>query len=80
MKKTLNDFYSKCGAAIGSMTQAIKAQKALAESAIPAEVQKSSSKLGRGCVYGVSFFCAQRENVENIFARYGIKVREWVRE
>ena len=75
----MNEFYSKCSAEIGSMTQAIKAQRALADSAIPAEVIKNTSKMGRGCVYGLSFSCAQRENVENIFGRYGIRVREWTR-
>ena len=75
----MNDFYNRCGAEIGSMTQAIRAQRALADSAIPADVQKIASKAGRGCVYGLSFSCAQLENVENIFDRQGIKVREWTR-
>lgn len=80
MKNTLNDFYSKCRVELGTMTQSIKAQRALADSSIPAEVIKSSSLSGRGCAYGLSFSCAQRENVENIFKKYGIKVREWTAE
>lgn len=77
----MNDFYSVCIAEIGSMTQAMRAQRALADAAIPTTVIKSnSSKNSRGCVYGVSFSCSQRENAENIFESARVKVRRWKTE
>ncbi len=77
----MNDFYGECIAEIGSMTQAMKAQRVLAEAAIPTTVIKSSSsKNGRGCVYGVSFLCAHTENVQNVLTRAGVKVRRWKNE
>ena len=77
----MNGFYGECIAEVGSMTQAMKAQRVLAEAAIPTTVIKSSSsKNSRGCVYGVSFLCAQKENVENVLVRAGIKVRRWKNE
>ena len=73
----MNNFYS-CIAEIGSMTSAMRAQSALAEAAIPTTVVKTNSeKSGRGCAYGVSFDCAQIENVKNVLAKVGIKVRRW---
>ncbi len=74
----MNNSYSECIAEIGSMTQAMRAQKALAEAVIPATVVKTdSSKNEKGCAYGVSFPCAYRDNVENIFARSRVRVRRW---
>ena len=68
----------ECSAAIGSMTQAQKAQRALAEAAIPATVVKweSSSRL-LGCVYGVRFACAQTNNVRTVLASARISVKQW---
>ncbi len=77
----MNGFYSECIAEIGSMTQAMRAQRALASDAIPTTVIKSNStNSGRGCAYGVSFACAQGENVRNALARAGVKVRRWKNE
>ena len=74
----MNGFYSECIAEIGSMTQAMRAQRALAESAIPTTVIKSNSaKNSKGCAYGVSFSCAQGENVQSVLERAGVKVRRW---
>ena len=74
----MNDFYSECVAEIGSMTQAMKAQRVLAEIAVPTTVIKSNSAENRrGCAYGISFDCAQRENVENALVRAGVRVRQW---
>ena len=72
----MNDFNSECVAEIGSMTQAMRAQRVLAEIAVPTTVIKSNS-FGdrRGCAYGVSFDCAQNENVESALQRAGVKVR-----
>ena len=74
----MNGFYSECVVEIGSMTQAMKAQRALAEVAIPTTVVKSNSvKSSRGCAYALSFDCAQTENVQNALITAGIKVRRW---
>ena len=74
----MNVFYSECIAEIGSMTQALKAQRILSESAIPTTVVKSNSaKSGRGCAYGISFNCVQSENVQNALTSAGVKVRRW---
>ena len=77
----MNGFYSECIAEIGSMTQAMKAQSILANSAIQSTVIKgNSAKNGRGCAYGISFSCAQGENVRNALTRAGVKVRRWKEE
>ena len=70
--------YGECSAAIGSVTQAQKAQAALAAAAIPTSVVKweGSSRL-RGCVYGVRFSCLQRRNVESVLASARIAVKQW---
>lgn len=73
----MNESYGTCVAEFGSMTQAMRAQKALATLAIPSTVQKTQSSSGRGCAYGLSVSCAQRENAEMVFAREGVRVREW---
>ena len=73
MRMTAND----CSAAIGSMTQAMKAQKALANAAIPSTVIKSDSSLRRGCVYGLSFSCEQEKNVRVVLGSARITVKEW---
>lgn len=75
----MNDFYSECVAEIGSMTQSMRAQRILAESAIPTTVIKTNSSSNRGCVYGLSFICAQGENVEHILMSAGVKVRRWTK-
>ena len=68
----------ECSAAIGSVTQAQKAQRALAEAAIPTTVVKweNSSRL-LGCVYGVRFACAQANNVRTVLASARISVKQW---
>ena len=77
----MNGFYSECIAEIGSMTYAMKAQRVLSEVAIPTTVIKSnSSKNSKGCAYGISFACAQRENIENVLLNAGVKVRRWKKE
>ena len=68
-----------CSAAIGSLTQAMKAQKALGEAAIPTTVIKyDSSRAGsKGCIYGIDFSCAQTKNVQTVLSRERIKVKQW---
>ena len=77
----MNGFYRECIAEIGSMTQAMKAQRVLADAAIPTTVIKSnSSKNSKGCAYGLSFVCAQNENVKNVLSSAGVRVRRWKNE
>ena len=71
-----NSQNKQCVAVIGSMTQAMRAQKALAMAAIRSEVIKAdSSKTGRGCAYGVSYSCLQEQNVNNVLKNSGIRIR-----
>lgn len=71
----------ECIAEIGSMTQAMRAQNALAEMAIPSTIVKTnSSKSNKGCAYGISLDCNQMENAENVFDRTKVRVRRWKSE
>lgn len=72
------EYTGECSAAIGSVTQAMKAQRALAQAAIPATVVKweASSRL-RGCTYGVRFSCLQQKNVQTVLASARIAVKQW---
>lgn len=77
----MNYNFGECIAEIGSMTQVMKAQKSLAELAIPSTIIKTnSSKTNGGCAYGLSLDCAQKENAQNIFEKSRIKVRRWKSE
>ena len=71
-------YMRECSAALGSVTQAMKAQSLLAAASIPSTVMKweASSRL-RGCVYGVQFSCQQRNNVEAALASARISVKQW---
>ena len=65
-----------CAAIIGSITYASKAQKLLIDNAIPASIGKVSGK--SGCAYGVYFSCAHMGNVQTLFQKNGIRVREYL--
>ena len=70
--------YTACTAVIGSMTLAMKAQKALAAEAIPSTVVKTEERRGtKGCVYGINYACAYNDNVRRILESAKISVREW---
>lgn len=73
MRMTAQD----CSVAIGSTTQAMKAQRILAEAAIPSTVIKSDSSSRRGCIYGLAFSCLQERNVKFVLDSAGIRVKEW---
>ena len=64
-----------CTALLGSVTLAMKAQSALAAAAIPASIIKNETP--RGCVYGISFSCAQSNNVRAVFSHERIRVKQW---
>ena len=64
-----------CTAVIGSVTGAMRAQSALAKAAIPTNVIKEETP--RGCVYSLSFSCAQTNNIRTVLEHERIRVREW---
>ena len=67
-----------CIAVIGSMTQAMRAQKVLANAAIRVDIIKADSSLTkRGCAYAISYSCLQDGNVRNILKASGIRVRSY---
>lgn len=72
----MHDHHSDCTAVIGSVTQTMRAQRVLANAAIPTEVIKADSAVtGRGCAYALSYSCVQDGNVRTILHRAGIRVR-----
>ena len=69
-----------CRVTVGSITYAVKAQKALATAAIYSETVKlDSGNFGKGCTYGLEFPCAQREGVRTVLQSAGIKARDFTR-
>ena len=73
----IRDSY-ECSAEIGSVTEALKAQRALAASAIPSEIiKKEGTSRRRGCVFGIGFSCAQQKNVRAVLSAARITPRAW---
>ena len=67
-----------CSAEMGSVTQAMKAQKALAAAAIPSTViKKESSSRSKGCVYGIEISCSQLRNARAVLEAANISARAW---
>lgn len=66
-----------CSAELGSVTNAMKAQKALAAAAIPSAVVKTESSSRRGCAYGIRFSCNQFNNVRTVLSAARISVKQW---
>jgi len=65
-------------AVIGSVTQAMRAQRVLNGAAILCDVIKADSAKGsRGCVYALSYDCVQNANVRRILERAGIRPRDF---
>ena len=71
----MKGFFNECTAEIGSVTQAMRAQDALGAAAIPAKVIKTQSSSRRGCIYGVSYSCAQEKNVRTVLENARIPVK-----
>lgn len=69
--------YNTCSAELGSVTIAMKAQSVLSKYAIPSNVIKNEGNHVHGCVYGLSFDCVQKVNVQNLLDAAGIKVKNW---
>lgn len=69
----------KYKAVLGSTTQALRAQKALAAASIPSEVVKTGSGASHhGCVYGIEFDAMQYKNVRMILSSARINVKEYI--
>lgn len=69
----------QCTAAMGSLTYAIKAQRALAEGGITCEIVKlDSSMTRRGCAYGVTFSCEEQRAVRAVLSKEKITVTGYV--
>ncbi len=74
----MKELSRNCFAELGSVTYAMKAQKALSAAAIPSTVVKSeSSSSRRGCTYGIRFSCLQENNVRMVLAAARIPVKQW---
>ena len=70
---------SYCVGAMGSMTSALKATRALAANGVLAEVVGlSAGETKRGCAYGVSFDCRALDLVRSIFKKSGISVSQYL--
>ncbi|MBE6588567.1 MAG: DUF3343 domain-containing protein [Ruminococcaceae bacterium] len=68
-----------CACIIGSMTETLRAQRALAREAILADTVKADSgKSRRGCAYALSFSCTQQKNVQRILEKNGIRVKAYM--
>lgn len=63
-----------CTIVTGSITSAMKAQKALNASAIQSTVVKLDSKITKhGCAYGLEINCAQQSNARLVLTNAKIK-------
>ncbi len=69
--------YRRCTAEIGSISGAMRAQKALAAAAIPSQVIKLDSSSRHGCAYGLSFSCEQMKNIQYVLDTARISVKQW---
>ncbi len=68
-------------AIIGSVTQAMRAQKILSNAAIRADVVKTEGKRAHaGCIYAIAFAPSQENNVRTVLSNAGVRVREFVSE
>ena len=70
----------RCIGALGSMTNALKASRALASRGIFAEViGLSANETRRGCAFGVSFDCQALEQVRSTLKSAGITVTQYLK-
>ena len=68
-----------CIAALKSMTQAIKAKKALEDNYIDAEIVKLEPNMTKkGCAYGVSFNCVNFDSAIIAFKKWSVKYTELI--
>lgn len=68
-------------AAIGSMTAAIKAQRALTAAGISVEiVSLSPGETRRGCAYGIEYPLSQESQIRNALRAARISVSQYLRK
>ncbi len=68
-----------CTAVLGTMTNALQAQRVLANAAIHSSVTKiSSSMSAKGCAYGITYPCAQERHVRAILSHANITVKKYM--
>ncbi len=68
-----------CAGAIGSITAAVKASRALAQHGIFAEViALSANETKRGCAYGISFDCDAIDAVRNALKKADVSVTQYL--
>lgn len=69
----------ECTAVLGTMTNALQAQRALANATIYASVIKiSSSQSAKGCTYGISYPCSQDHHVRMVLSNADIHVKKYM--
>ena len=67
-----------CAAGIGSMTQAMQAQRVLSAAAIRSEIiMADTSRERSGCSYALTFSCEQEQNVRTALRAAGIRMRSF---
>lgn len=63
--------FDECILEIGSITQALKAQDALAFAYIPSKIIKARASRN-GCIYAITFPCPEENRVREIISGVGI--------
>lgn len=68
-----------CIVTMKSMTLALRAKNALYTKGIVTEVQNlDPSVTARGCAYGLSFNCLDKEKIRHLLDTRGIPYGEWI--
>ena len=68
-----------CTAALGSLTNAMKAQRVLSEEEIEGTIVKLEASMTRkGCAYGVEFPCNRFKEVRALMSAQGIRVSNYI--
>lgn len=63
-----------CTATFSSLTYAMKAQKALADTGTYGKIVKLDTALTKkGCAYGVEFFCEEQRRVRTVLQAAGVR-------
>ncbi len=75
-----HDQRQSCTAVLGTLTLAMKAQRALAKQAVKANVVKVSRKSSeKGCIYGIEYDCYLSGNANAILDDAGIEIKDFFR-
>ena len=70
---------STCIFTIGSITQAMKSRRILAEHSIAVNTIKlSNSTDKKGCVHGIEFGCPYASNIKRILSEHGVQFGEYI--